>query len=319
MFSTSIDNFLHLKLHTILFWIAETRVHLTIFWVFVLLVVASLSIYLTHFQQIKRDLALENRRLTQVPSHGEDMLHCFQSVDETDTEAAFAPDATYCPKTGRICCQYTSSFKNKSCDTIPDPPLELVKQLGTAFGGMEIGMGTCALDSWFQSFWLRAPNNENDNDNDRTASTSSKKSGKRNTNIPLTATEIRNAFGNAINLDAVITVAPFIRGGGEWWTQVLEDCAGSENEGQMLQKWDELIDWFSDNIGTAYFVSVDPGQEMLMGFSERLRCVVARTPRALIGVLGCVVIMTKQQQIKAKELADKDEVRYAQGLANAWM
>jgi hypothetical protein len=297
----AINEILHMKLHSALFYIAESRMHLTVFFAIVLVFVSILSVYLVQLQEVAKEKELETSRSEQYTPHTNDMLHYFQSVDEHDDEAAIAPDTTYDPSTGVVQCQYTSRVL-PSFPTRPSPPISLVTQAGIKFGGMDIGMGTCARNSWFQSFWLRC------NDSSGISGINS-----------LNEAQVRDAFGNAINLDALVTIAPFVRGGGEWWNQVLKDCAGSEIEGELLQKWDDLIDWFSDNIGNAYFVSVDPSNDMLMGFSERLRCVVARVPGALVGVLGCVVIYTTQQRKATQDETSRIERETAQSYAASWM
>jgi hypothetical protein len=153
---------------------------------------------------------------------------------------------------------------------------------------MEIGMGTCALDSWFRSFWLRC-----DGDEEKA----------------LTEEDVRLAFGAAISPAAEVVVEPFVPGGGEWWFQVLSDSKGAPNEAELLQRWDDLMAWFDARVGRrAYFVCIDPserkeeregresGEERKENdegdFSERPRCVVVRVAGSIVGVLGCVVIRT---------------------------
>ena len=196
------------------------------------------------------------------------MLWYFDSM--LATGGAFKGNAIFDSATGTILCSTTTTTSTATPGTlVPSPPLALVAKAGQRFGGMEIGMGTCARDSWFRSFWLQCPGEVTE---------------------PIDERHVTLAFGHAIQSKATITIAPFVRGGGEWWSEVLLDCVGSQHEGALLQEWDALMLWFEEHVGhSAYFISIDPWNAS-EGFMERPRIVMARCASGLVvGLLGCVV------------------------------
>ena len=286
-FSVQLNHLATVKLHTGLFWISEIRIELAIFFLFLAIALYVINIIRYYFGSKGKKAAWEAHVAEQHLPHQDDMLHFFQAVndvvddtanpddddDDNNNSGAFVSDAVYEPTTGVVWCSKTP----RAPSSAEPPPLDLVIELGQKFGGMDIGMGTCAMDSWFRSFWLRYDGDERD---------------------PLTEVDVHRAFGAAISPVAKVVVEPLVRGGGDWWLQVLSDSKGAPNEAELLQKWDDLMAWFDERVGTgAYFVRIDPEdgedeEEGGAGFSERPRCAVVRVAGSIVGVLGCVVIQT---------------------------
>jgi hypothetical protein len=276
-----------MKLSTFLFWVAEYRLSGAIFFGVVFFSLFLLSFILAYFKNRKKTEKWDKYIQLQKEPHGDDMLHFFQAVndpsetsnkevgdgsngdnnDSNDVYNAIVLDATFDSCTGIIKCSKTKDFSSLKQKKLTQPIMLAIKA-GQLFGGMDIGMGTCAHDSWFRSFWLQCYGDVMDT---------------------IDRSHIQYAFGNSINDQSIIAIEPFIRGGGKWWEEVLLDCRGSLEEGNLLKKWDQLILWFQETFpGKAYFVRIDPINNVT-GYTERPRLVVGRCDGAIVGFIGCVL------------------------------
>lgn len=111
------------------------------------------------------------------------------------------------------------------CHNVDPKELELCKQLAhqvcQIMGNIDVGMGS-ESSTPFQPFYIVA---------------------NINTPIPekIDIELIRSKFGGTIFPPAIITVEP-LKEAGIWWSEVLEDFDGEEDED--LQRWLEMIAWF---------------------------------------------------------------------------
>jgi hypothetical protein len=105
--------------------------------------------------------------------------------------------------------------------------------------GVEVGMGSSAIDSFFAPFFVVA-----------------NKMSETTIPSPVDEAAIRVAFGGCLHPNVRVLVEP-LRARGEWWTRVREQLVDNDDaqeddelmdEGQAeLERWKQMIHWFRDH------------------------------------------------------------------------